>query len=556
MDDKNMKSTENYLDNLLNSMNGRPSESDDAADTPSKTDTSSQDDFLRKFEKELESDAYDEYISDFERDLENDAFSEKQTGIKDVQTPAPSESDATLEEVLSENEKNDSFKIPDEVPQQDDRAENNAAINELDSAMESFDDQLGDEEDDFILDEIPGDEIPHVESESDDNNTPEAVQQAKEPASSQEQEQTPADADETPLSDIGEPDLAGNAGEDLIDLLNNGGLADLGDMLSEDGKVSEDEGDSEFEKFAENEMEAKNQDSGNINNQDEQPAKEKKKGFFARILEALFKERGATEEPQKDNADDAKNQAEVLSEENQQILKELESQEASEKKEKKKKKPKKEKKQKPAKEPKPKKVKKPKEKKPKEVDNSPKLPKGPVILICVFVASLFAFVMICTSLLGNSVTIQNAKTAYNDAIAGIQENDTEAFSKYVEAYSELSGLSLKGENERMFEKVQILASVSEKYEAYESFKKNSNEDMALDSLVCAAGRCSVNTDNANDAGCTEALDAVKTIITDTLSSNYNMSYDEAVELYNAGSRNDYTLSIIEKLKELGLYDQK
>lgn len=133
------------------------------------------------------------------------------------------------------------------MPQQDDRAENNAAINELDSAMESFDDQLGDEEDDFILDEIPGDEIPHVESESDDNNTPEAVQQAKEPASSQEQEQTPADADETPLSDIGEPDLAGNAGEDLIDLLNNGGLADLGDMLSEDGKVSEDEGDSEFE---------------------------------------------------------------------------------------------------------------------------------------------------------------------------------------------------------------------------------------------------------------------------------------------------------------------
>ena len=344
MDDKNMKSTENYLDNLLNSMNGRQSGSDDAADTPSKTDTSSQDDFLRKFEKELESDAYDEYISDFERDLENDAFSEKQTGIKDVQTPAPSESDATLEEVLSENEKNDSFKIPDEVPLQDDRAENNAAINELDSAMESFDDQLGDEEDDFILDEIPGDEIPHAESESDDKNTPEAVQQAKEPASSQEQEQTPAD--ETPLSDIGEPDLAGNAGEDLIDLLNNGGLADLGDMLSEEGKVSEDEGDSEFEKFAENEMEAKNQDSGNINNTDEQPAKEKKKGFFARILEALFKERGGTEESQKDDADDAKNQAEVLSEENQQILKELESQEASEKKEKKKKKPKKESRQK------------------------------------------------------------------------------------------------------------------------------------------------------------------------------------------------------------------
>lgn len=42
MDDKNMKSTENYLDNLLNSMNGRQSVSDDTADTPSKTDTSSR----------------------------------------------------------------------------------------------------------------------------------------------------------------------------------------------------------------------------------------------------------------------------------------------------------------------------------------------------------------------------------------------------------------------------------------------------------------------------------------------------------------------------------
>ena len=34
MDDKNMKSTENYLDNLLNSMNGRQSVYDDAADKP------------------------------------------------------------------------------------------------------------------------------------------------------------------------------------------------------------------------------------------------------------------------------------------------------------------------------------------------------------------------------------------------------------------------------------------------------------------------------------------------------------------------------------------
>ena len=60
----------------------------------------------------------------------------------------------------------------------------------------------------------------------------------------------------------------------------------------------------------------------------------------------------------------------------------------SQKKEKKKKEPK-PKKPKKVKEPKPK-----KEKKPKEIDNTPPLPKGPVIAIVIMVASLFGLIIV------------------------------------------------------------------------------------------------------------------------------------------------------------------
>lgn len=53
------KSTENYLDNLLDSMNK-------LQDTDTKMSGADQDEFLKKFEDELENETYDEYLSNFE----------------------------------------------------------------------------------------------------------------------------------------------------------------------------------------------------------------------------------------------------------------------------------------------------------------------------------------------------------------------------------------------------------------------------------------------------------------------------------------------------------
>ena len=59
------KSTENYLDNLLDSMNK-------LQDTDTKMSGTDQDEFLKKFEDELENETYDEYLSNFEKELERE----------------------------------------------------------------------------------------------------------------------------------------------------------------------------------------------------------------------------------------------------------------------------------------------------------------------------------------------------------------------------------------------------------------------------------------------------------------------------------------------------
>ena len=137
-----------------------------------------------------------------------------------------------------------------------------------------------------------------------------------------------------------------------------------------------------------------------------------KKSLLKRII-SFF-----TKEPQSDDVTDiqstaegAETDAKTLSDENKQILEALyadgELNEATDK-PKKGKKPKKEKKPK-----KPKKEKKPKAPKEKKErigwEKGPKLPKGPVIVIWVFVMSIVVFVLICTFLLGNNSKVTDAQ---------------------------------------------------------------------------------------------------------------------------------------------------
>ena len=65
----------------------------------------------------------------------------------------------------------------------------------------------------------------------------------------------------------------------------------------------------------------------------------------------------------------------------------------------------------------------------------------------------------------------------------------------------------------------------------------------------------VNAENAKEYGCELQLEQLKNIISDTLSSQYGLSYDDAIALYNIDDRDDYTLALTQKLNELGIKEE-
>ena len=85
------------------------------------------------------------------------------------------------------------------------------------------------------------------------------------------------------------------------------------------------------------------------------------------------------------------------------------------------------------------------------MDNTPPLPKRPVIAIVLMAVSLFAFVMIVTNLLGYQANLSQAKEKYEQG-------------SYVEAYRKLQGLSIKERDEKLYHQLATLASSASSFE--------------------------------------------------------------------------------------------
>lgn len=348
----------------------------------------------------------------------------------------------------------------------------------------------------------------------------------------------------------------GNLGEeDLMSLLSGeGGLSDLGDMLSQSNSSEMPmDGLDAFAAFAENEMAVQSGGVANEDNKKSKKAAKGKGGLLDKIKELLFSDDDDEDELElKKSSSPTPNQ---LSGENADILAELEAEDNAPKtkgglfgkgkKDKSKAKDKKEdkgKKKKPEKEKKPKKPKAPKEKKPKkpkEVDNTPPLPRGPVILIWVMVLSLFGLVFLGTNLVGYSSQVSEAKSYYNSG-------------NYAEAYQELLGLTIKEKDMALYNQVATLATVDSELNAYKVFLQNEDYEKAFDSLICAAGRCELNEDSAEVYECLGQMEILKKEVTNEL-RNYDMTYEQALEMYHIKDREEYTIALYTKLKELGLY---
>lgn len=518
---------ENYLDDLLNSVSRdkTPEEMEmlslksqlekmrNGEEEALNSSLRSEDRFLRDFEEELENDNYKDFIEDFEKELRGADNSEMYVNTMD-NDPMP-EQHIESEEPLSVHNS-------DVSATQRLQSEGNADLSAFGEIVGEINGEMGEDILDFSIPE------------------------------------------EQPLAmtEDGEVDLAGNSSADLADILSeDSGLADLGDMLSGDGDFHDLSDSDEFGDFAEKEMQQQEQaqeqaaeenDKKKGRRKKKKSGGEKKKksedgktGFLAKLSRAFF---GDDEEPQE--ADiivglDSGSSAAELSDENKRILEEMDSgEDAGKKKKEKKKKAKKEKpkKEKKPKEKKTKKEKPKKEKKPKPVDNTPPLPKGPVILIFLMVISLMVLVLLGTNLTSYQTQVKQAKEYFRTG-------------EYTLAYKQLKGTNIKESDEQFFNQLAVLAAVSSEINNYETFIANDKQEMALDSIVCAAGRYDINYNYAREWECTEELDKLRDKIEKILSEQYKMSFDDALEIYNMKDREDYSQALLVKLKELGLLSE-
>lgn len=511
-----MSKQENYLDELLNSVNRKQEynslmEEDISADTVEeirgdvfdnyKMSPKAEAEFLMEFERELEGEDFDDFLKEFE---ENDIKPEDRLEASDME-------EATMN-----------------VTEED------ALLSMLGGDLSGFDENV----EEPVVDEEP------ISSVSDNllaalgGNFGGAF------------EEIPEGAEPLDISPAEAIDLSQMGDEDLINLLaGTDDLADIGVLLSKSDSDSPVEGTDPFALFAASEM----ADQGATiigNSADTDKQEETKKGGFLDKLKTMLFGKDEEEDAVTPVAEpisltpDGMPGVEELMDENAQILAAFAEAEkpASEgtkngkaKKEKKKKEPK------PKKAPKPKADKPKKEKKPKEVDNTPPLPKGPVALVFLLAASMFVLVYFGTDLIGYSTSVSKA-------------NELLKMGQYTEAAEKLNGLSIKEKDVMLQGKILTLAAVDSELSSYEVFLKNGRMAEALDSLICAAGRCEVNDDNTLMFDCAGEMGIMKAGITAELSEQFGMSYEEAIELYEMTERNrdEYTIALRKIMDELGI----
>ena len=371
-----MNESENYLDQLLNAVDGRsdlndsdpvnPKEIESKEQMPQKSTREtidipdSNDLFMDQFEQELRKDNDpDEFLKQFEQELDRDESSQ---GVTKATQPMLDDIDQIMESVNQEAANDTAEMETSAVEKTAEQKEDTAEVkNDEDASEDGIDDLAIDDIgiDDFGLDD------PETENEK-------------------------AVSDED---------------DELMRILSGTG---------EDSEIPE----------ADNAKAEVQPDDGG-----KEEKKPKKQGFLAKLSKLLF----GDDEPDEEEISGMQAEPAVteMSMDDMDILKELEGSSDDDKKGKKEKK-KKEKKVKPKKEKKP--------KPPAEPDNTPPLPKVPVILVFVMAASILVLVLAGTHLLGYSNSFADADQAfaegrYSDAfqaVAGekVKEKDTDTYEKY------------------------------------------------------------------------------------------------------------------------------
>ena len=240
------------------------------------------------------------------------------------------------------------------------------------------------------------------------------------------------------------------------------------------------------------------------------------------------------EGPKEKNPAKEEEQLASLTEENSQVLKELneEDAQAAEKKKKKKKKPKKEKK--PKKAPKPKKPKKAPE--PPQGPPPKRIPPKRIILVGVFAVTFGILVYLPSEVFPEPLVVKQAKSSYKKG-------------EYWNTYKDLYGKAavLTKDQQEDFKKAEVISKMQRYYDEYADYSSVvGKEPEALNALIKGVGRYDEIYKEAKETGDPKVEEEVSNTYDDlvtVLQDDYHLTDDLAKQLYAIEDPIEYTIRL-------------
>lgn len=240
------------------------------------------------------------------------------------------------------------------------------------------------------------------------------------------------------------------------------------------------------------------------------------------------------EGPKEKNPAKEEEQLASLTEENSQVLKELneEDAQAAEKKKKKKKKPKKEKK--PKKAPKPKKPKKAPE--PPQGPPPKRIPPKRIILVGVFAVTFGILVYLPSEVFPEPLVVKQAKSSYKKG---------EYWNTYKDLYGKAAVLTKDQQEE--FKKAEVISKMQRYYDEYADYSSVvGKEPEALNALIKGVGRYDEIYKEAKETGDSKVEEEVSNTYNDlvtALQDDYHLTDDLAKQLYAIEDPIEYTIRL-------------
>lgn len=174
---------------------------------------------------------------------------------------------------------------------------------------------------------------------------------------------------------------------------------------------------------------------------------------------------------------------------------------------------------------KPKKEKKPKPQ-PKPEDILKIKPKS-MLLFILFVAGSILLIVMLNRTISYSGAISRAKVYMGN-------------NNYSAAYSELAGMDLNEDDQRLFEQISVVMYIERHYESYENYSSMRMHTEAINSLIKGIDRYDHFYAMGAELGMAEQMNKSKTKILDVLSSDYGISEIDANKLVDMMNSNFVT----------------